>query len=210
MRFLWETLKHFNLRGYLYIWANLAFVAVSLPLLTIPAAWAALVRLSHLAQTSPHADIHDFWLAFRENFWRGTLLGFISALLLLTNLGNLYAYRAETGALIWILRGLWIATLFVWFSVQLYVWPLYFEMETPRLITALRNALLMLLLNPLFTLGLWLIIAIVAFLSSLLPVTWILLTVSFLACLSASATLNRLQAAGHRPVPESESSTSLN
>jgi hypothetical protein len=37
-RFLWEIIKHFNLRGYLYVWANLAFVAVSLPVLTIPLA----------------------------------------------------------------------------------------------------------------------------------------------------------------------------
>jgi uncharacterized membrane protein YesL len=197
VRFWWRTLKHFNLRGYLYIWANLGFVVLSLPLLTMPAAWAALVRLSHLAQTTPHVELGDFWDAFKENFWRATALGLVTILLLLINRSNLYAYRAETGLFIWLLRGLWLSTLFIWFSLQIYLWPLFYEMKNPQLLPALRNAFFMLLRNPLFTSGLWLAMLLIGFLSSILPVAWILLTFSFFACLSASATLDRLKAAGH-------------
>lgn len=197
MRFLWETVKHFNLRGYLYIWANLAFVAVSLPLLTMPVAWAGLVRLSQLAQLRPRVDLDDFWQACREQFWNGLGIGLVSALLLLINLSNLYSYQHETGILIWLLRGLWLGTLFIWFSLQIYIWPLYYEMEKPNLFIAFRNAFIMIICNPLFTIGIWLIIAVVAFLSSILPAAWLLLTVSFFACLSASATLNRLRAVGY-------------
>lgn len=197
MRFLWAVMKHFNLRGYLYVWANLAFVAVSLPLLTIPLAWAALVRLSQLAQTSHHVDLHDFWQALRENFWRGMVLGLVMALLLLINLSNLYNYWQETAWYFWLLRGFWIGTLFLWFTLQIYLWPLYYAMEKPSLLTAFRNAFIMILLNPFFTLELWFVILLVVALSSLLPAAWLLLTVSFLACLCAAATLNRLAAAGY-------------
>jgi uncharacterized membrane protein YesL len=156
------------------------------------------VRLSHLAQTTPHVDLNDYWDAVRENLWRGLALGLITALLLWINLSNLYSYQHETGLFIWLLRGLWIGTLFIWFSLQIYLWPLYYEMENPRLSIAFRNAFLMIILNPLFTLALWLVIVLVAFLSTILPAVWLLLTVSFLACLCAGATLNRLRAAGYR------------
>ena len=202
MNFLWQSLKHFNSRGFLYIWANLAFVAVSLPLVTMPLAWAALVRLSHLAQTTPRVDMNDFWQACRENFWRGLGLGLVTALILLINLSNLYTYRYETGFFIWMMRGVWLGTLFIWFSLQVYLWPLYYEMEKPQLSVAFRNAFIMLFRNLFFTLGLWFIIAIVSVLSSIFPVAWLLLTMSFFACLSASATLNRLHIAGFRPSPE--------
>lgn len=198
MWWLWEIIKHFYLRAYLYIWANLAFVIVSLPIITIPLAWAALVRLSQLAQSSPHVDLHDFWQALRENLWQGLGLGLVTALLVLINLSNLYTYQHETGLWFGLLRGLWIGTLFIWFSVQIYLWPLYYAMETPRLLLAIRNAFVMLMLNPVFTILLWLIMLILGFLSSFLPLTWILLTVSFFACLCAGATLNRLERAGIR------------
>jgi uncharacterized membrane protein YesL len=202
VRFLWETLKHFNARGYLYIWANLAFIAVALPILTIPVGWAALVRLSHLAQSSPRADLHDFWHACRENFWRGLGIGLLSLLILGINLSNLYNYRYETGFFIWLMRGVWLGTLFFWFSLQLYLWPLYYEMAEPNLLTAFRNAFIMILRNPLFTLGLWFLMALVAFLSSIFPAAWLLLSISFFACLSASATLHCLRVAGHFVAPE--------
>jgi uncharacterized membrane protein YesL len=195
--FLWECLKHFNARGYLYIWANLAFIAVSLPIITIPVGWAALVRLSHLAQTSPRVDLHDFWQACRENFWRGLGIGFVSLLVLWINLSNLYSYRYETGYFIWLMRGIWLGTLFFWFSLQIYLWPLYYEMAEPNLLTAFRNAFIMILRNPLFTLGLWVLIILVAFLSSIFPAAWILLSISFFACLSASATMRCLRLAGY-------------
>lgn len=197
MSFWWQTFKHYNLRGYLYVWANLAFVALALPLLTLPAAWAALVRVSQLAQTTPDADINDFWEAFKAHIKQGLILGLISVLLVIINVSNLISYQGDNSPLMWMLRGLWIGTLFVWFTLQIYVWPLYYEMENPRLLTAYRNAIVMFLRNPFFTLMLWGVMLVIGALSSLLPAAWILLTFSLFGCISASATLNRLQAAGY-------------
>jgi uncharacterized membrane protein YesL len=113
------------------------------------------------------------------------------------NLINLYSYRYETGYFIWLMRGIWLGTLFFWFSLQIYLWPLYYEMAEPNLLTAFRNAFIMILRNPLFTLGLWVLIILVAFLSSIFPAAWILLSISFFACLSASATMRCLRLAGY-------------
>lgn len=188
----WQAFKHFNLRGYLYIWANIAFFVLSLPLVTMPAAWAALVRLSHLSQTSPSTDLHDFWAAFKENLGRGLIIAILSALILLINVSNLYSYREATGILAWLMRGVWFATILIWFSLQLYLWVLLYEMEKPNLWIAFRNAFIMLLRHPFFTLGLWLGMLILAIVSSFLPVAWLLLTVSFFATLSATASLHHL------------------
>jgi uncharacterized membrane protein YesL len=165
---------------------------LSLPLVTMPAAWAALVRLSHLSQTSPSTDLHDFWDAFKENLGRGMIIAIISALILLINLSNLYSYREATGLLVWLMRGVWLATILTWFSLQIYLWVLFYEMEKPNLRIAFRNAFIMLLRHPFFTLGLWLGMLILAIVSSFLPVAWLLLTVSFFATLSATASLHHL------------------
>jgi uncharacterized membrane protein YesL len=198
LRVYWQTIKHFNLRGYQYIWANLAFVVLSLPIITIPAAWSALIHFSYLSQTSSQASLQDFWDAFKANSLRGAGIAVISAIVLLLNLVNLYSYRYETGLFVWLLRAVWIATLLLWFSLQMYLWPLFYEMKHPSLKGAFRNAFVMLLRHPFFTIGLWLGILIIAILSSILPVAWLLLTLSFFASLSTKAVLNCLHEAGYQ------------
>lgn len=194
----WRAIKHFNLRGYLYVWANLAFVVLSLPLVTMPAAWAALVRLSHLSQTQHQADLHDFWDAFKANLRRGFILAAISAVVLIINITNLYQYRYETGAFIWLMRSVWMGTLIVWFSLQFYVWTLFYEMREPTLWGALRNAMIMLLQHPFSTLANCIGIVLIALISSIMPVAWLLLPFSFFAVLSTTTTLHHLQTRGYQ------------
>src|SRR5690606_40367795 len=62
-------------------WANLAFVALSLPLITLPAAYSALQRVGHLAHTDPsEANLSAFWETFRANLIRALPWGLANAL----------------------------------------------------------------------------------------------------------------------------------
>jgi hypothetical protein len=57
----------------------------------------------------------------------------------------------------------------------------------------------MILLNPLFTLGLWLGVALILAFSMVFFIAWVLLTAGALAAVANSAVLNRLGAAGYTP-----------
>lgn len=189
-------LQHLQHRGYQYIWANVFWIVLSLPLITAPAAFAGLARFSYLAHRQATVSMDEFWQGFRENIRRGALIGVLNVVVVVVNVGNLLAYQTSDGAGVVVLRVIWLVALIGWFAVQLYVWPLLYAMEQPSLKGAYRNAGVMLLLNPLFTLGVWLVCAVVIGFSAAFPVAWILLTGSTLAAIANSAVQNRLQAAG--------------
>lgn len=196
----WNALRHVWVRGYIYVWGTLCWAGLSLPIITAPAAWAGLVRMSHLAHTARSADLTDFWEGFKANLRRTLVLGLVNALIIVVNVANLWNYRFDSGLTVDLLRIVWVLVLVIWFSIQLYLWPIFYEMETPTLAGALRNAALMVLLNPLFTLALWPGIIVLAVISTVFGAPWLILTGGIFASLSVSAVLNRLRAAGfHNP-----------
>ncbi|MCC7209946.1 MAG: DUF624 domain-containing protein [Anaerolineae bacterium] len=203
LRAVWRGVRHLNHRGYIYIWANVLWLVCSLPLVTAPAAWAGLVHMSHLAHEGPTANIRDFWDGFRANLRRGLLLALLNALVIVVNISNLIAYQHMSGVEFVALRVFWVTALLLWFAFQLYLWPLYYHMETPTLRGAARNALVMMTLNPLFTLGLWLGILLIAAVSTFLAASWFLLTGSLIAAISVTAVRDRLIAGGYKkPSPD--------
>jgi hypothetical protein len=198
LRVCWQGLRHLNQRGYIYIWANFLGFVLALPLITAPAAWAGLVKMSRLAYLTPSADLNDFWEGFRENLKRGAVVAVLNLVIFGINIGNLLSYRFQPGLPALGLQTLWVITLLVWVALQCYMWPLLYELKQPSLAGALRNAAVMLWLNPLFTLGLMLGIGLIALLGTLLTVSWLLITASAIAAISTGAVLDRLAAAGLR------------
>lgn len=201
LRVYWKTIRHINTCGYIYIWANLLWFALSLPVVTAPAAWAGLVQLSYKAQTSPQVSLDDFWQGFRANLRRGLIVGLLTLVIVVMNLSNLATYGGDGSLVAGGLRWLWATAIGLWFTLLLYLWPLLAVMETPALAGGFRNAALMLVQNPLFSLGLWLGVAALIFFSLILLPAWILLTGSLIAALATTATLDRLRSAGFA-IPE--------
>jgi uncharacterized membrane protein YesL len=194
----WRTLRHLNHRGYIYIWANILWLLLSLPLVTAPAAWAGLVKMSRKAQTGPTADLNDFWEGFRENLKRGLVVFILNVVIIGLNVFNLLSYSNQPGGFALGLRAVWFMTLFFWVMLQFYLWPLFYEMSEPNLRGAARNAALMIAFNPGFTLVLAGFISLVVVVSSVFPPLWILLTGGILAALASGAVLDRLVAVGVR------------
>jgi len=200
---------HLNHRGYIYVWANIFWFLLTIPVITAPAAWAGLVNLSRQSYLNRTATLDDFWAGFRMNLWRGMLMAVINIVVIGLNLFNIGTYSNATDFTSMMLRSIWWLTLVVWIAVQFYMWPLFYELKTPTLWGALRNAFVMALLNPLFTIVLMIVVALLVAVSTFLFPAWVVLTGSALAALSTGAVLDRLIKAGLRdpfPQPELESS----
>ncbi len=203
LRAWWRALRHLNHRGYIYIWANVLWFVLSLPVVTAPAAWAGLVKMSRRAYLQPSVSLEDFWEGFRENLGRSVVLSILNIVVIGINVVNIRAYSGEQGLMFDVLRALWVLVLLFWFTVQFYMWPLFYEMKAPTLVGSMRNAGVMLLRHPFFAVGVWVGIALVLMLSLALIIPWMLLTGSVLAAGAVSMVLNRLEAAGLRqPMPE--------
>jgi uncharacterized membrane protein YesL len=206
LRVWWQGLCHLNHRGYIYIWANFLWFLLSLPVITAPAAWAGLIKLSRTAYLTPTADLNDFWEGFRENLKRGAMMAVLNVVVFVVNMSNLLAYQHQRGLPALLMRGIWLLALVVWIVLQFYMWPLLYELKQPSLSGALRNAAMMTLHNPLFTLGLSLGVILTAIAGTVITVSWVVITASAIAAISTGAVLDRLAAAGLRaPVPETPS-----
>ncbi len=193
LRVLKRGIVQFEHYGWLYVVANLLAVLLSLPILTLPAAFAALSRLSHSAQTTQTATFSDFWDGFRAHFGRGIVLGIANIAVLGILWSNFSSYSAQTGPLFTLLRIVWIIILVVWLGIQLYVWPILEEMERPNLRGAIRNAAVMMLQNPMFTLTLLIAVAIITLVSAALIIPLVLVTGSMIACIANAAVIDRLE-----------------
>jgi uncharacterized membrane protein YesL len=193
LRAVLRGLNSVRWNGYAYIWANLAFLGFSLPVVTLPAALSALFRVGHVSQTDPsEADLMLFWETFKENFWQATLWGVINALVGTVCLSNLIVYWDVDGTLIDGLRLAWLAATFLWLGTFIYTWSIFYEMEEPSLWGATRNALVMTITNPFFTLTILICLGIIAMVSAVLVASWVVLTFGVISAVANAAVLDRL------------------
>jgi len=189
LRAVWRGIKDVWQKGYTYIWANLAFIAACLPIITIPAAWSALCRVCHEAQTAPtNADLDLFWEALKTNFWRAIPWGIAHAGIATIIILNLTENPAST-TYTPITQIIWWGILFIWLGVFLATWAFYYEMESPTLIGATRNALIFVLQNPLFTLIILVVICIIGVISTVLVALWLVLSISAICAIETSGVL---------------------
>jgi uncharacterized membrane protein YesL len=99
-----------------------------------------------------------------------------------------------------------VGTAVLWFIVQLYPMALLLEQDDQRLRVALRNAAVLLIANPGFTVLLLLFLLILAAISTLLPPLWFLITLSLFAVVCNKAVLHLLEPYRKQAQEEGDSS----
>jgi hypothetical protein len=194
-------LRHLNNRGYIYVWANVVWALLTLLVVTAPAAWAGLALMSHRLHRQPIAGLDDFWQGFRENLKRTLPLAILNLLLVVMTFSNLIAYAGQDGIGVIILRWVWVLSLVVAFAVQYFAWCFYYAMEQPTFIGALKNAAVMMLSYPFFSIGVLLVVFIIMSISTVLGAGWLLIGGSALAAIATSAVQDRLRVAGIEAAP---------
>jgi hypothetical protein len=143
------------------------------PLLAIPAgpASAAIANVARRSARDLPVD-HSFYLEGLRGYWRQALaLSAISMALLSLLLLNVAFYSSLTSALPWGLTFLWAYLCMFWVGVQLYLYPVLVGLEVPSISGALRMAAAMALANPLFSIVLLILAAILTGIGVALAVT---------------------------------------
>ena len=209
---VWRAVKRLNHQSHLYVWGNVLWLLLSLPIVTSTAAWMALVRLGYTIPRQPGVTMDEFWQTFRQLWLKGIPLALFNVVFVFVNVSNLLAYWNDPSLLAVMLRVSWVIVMLLWFALQLYAYPLYFALDNPAFIPAFRNAAVMLLQNPGFTLVIVITAVLVALLGTILPPVLVLLAGGAIAVLANAAVQDRLWEAGIQarpPEPDEESEQSF-
>lgn len=193
LRVIGRALVQLWQQGYAIIWANAAFVVLSLPLVTMPAAYSALMRVAYASYTEPHeADLQLFWETFKANLRRALPWGVGMAVFGIVNFTNLFtAVQNPPDDVMWVaLSGVYLLSGLLWGCVALYTWPIYYGMAQPSLWIATQQALLLSVRRPVLTWVNVVFVVIIAAISMGFLALWMLLSWGLIALVGCAAVLN--------------------
>lgn len=198
-RVVWEALKDFWDELFLLMLMNIVTVLLLIPVVTFPPALAGLWSAANLVAKGRAIHWSDYFEGFRRYFWRAWGLALLNIVVAGVIFTNIRFYTPGTVPFdISPNLGLWIQALFVgvallWLFIQMYPMALLLEQEDQRLRVALRNAAVLLITNPGFTIVLFLLLLVVAAISTVFPVLWFLITVALLAVVCNKAVVHLLE-----------------
>lgn len=175
-----------------------AAMAAILGVLPAGPATAALFHVAFRVADGRASKISDFVDGVRQNARVGVILtgvGVAGLVLILFNLGFYLGVSNIFGGL---MLGLWLYLLISWAGIFIYAFPLAYFQERPDLRLIARNAFLMAVGRPLFTILTLLLMGVLLALSAYLIVPIVLFTVSFLAVWSTRATKTLIDDARRR------------
>lgn len=138
--------------GVLLIGCNLIWFFCCLPIITAPPATAALYAITREIGYRRNMSWRDFFGYMGQYFFLGWRWGILNLAAVFIVLLNIWFYDNLALPIALFLRWLWIAIGIIWLIIQQYCFPLILEQEKPRVFLATRNALVLCLRHPLFTL----------------------------------------------------------
>lgn len=221
-RVFWQSGKDLFDELFKLMFVNLLWLLISAPLLLVALALflndspilagvAALLAVLPMAPASTGLTLiaervsegRTFeWRMFFDGFgaprvlaWQIYGLWMLGLILILVNLGFYGGVASPLGAFVTVL---FLYVLLIWFGMLIYLGPLAVIQADRRIRTIWRNAAVLALGRPVFTLVTALLMTLVAVLSSFVPLLPLLLTFSFFAVWSFRATITSIAASEER------------
>lgn len=172
---------------------NFVWFLISLPLVTaIPATGGLIYATNQLAHGRP-ADWHTLLEGFRRYFWQSWLIGLVNVALVAVFTSNFLFYSFIDSSWVMLARGAVIVLALLWLALQIHLFPMLIEQEHPHIRLALRNSLVIIMKRPLFTLGVTLGIALLAWATTtFIQPAWFFVSASGCAFFANQATLNSI------------------
>lgn len=181
-RDLWDEM-------FILIVCNLLWTLAVIPVVTLPAATGAIFYLTHRIASGRAVSLADFKHGFRAYFRQSSLLGLLSVLVILILSVNFTFYGRFSGMPFRLIQVMFVYLLGIWLLMQLYMFPLLLEQEMPSLRLAGRNALVLVMRHPVFSMIIGMTALVIIVLSAVLTLPVLILLTSTLALLGNRAVL---------------------
>lgn len=164
-------------RAGTFILANLLWVLLSLPIITIPLATAGLfATLAPWGRGKPSEVFRDFFSGIREHWRQAMVIGVIDLLLgglIALNL-SIFRFMNMSQPVALLSQSITVFVALVLFTVNLYIWPMLVTFDLP-LRNLLETAVKLVFAHPLASIGMLLVTLAILLGSTLLPAMFLLL-----------------------------------
>ena len=144
---------------------NCIWLVLQVPIVTGPAATAAMYVITHRLAEGEHVTPHDIWKTAREMFipaWKWAALNLLAIAIVA---GNLWLARGRDGDLWIVLRLVWTVAAIVWLAATSLYWPLWLAESDRSVGNTLRNCFVLLIHVPVLVFSVAVLSAVVFVLS---------------------------------------------
>ena len=172
---------------------NALWLGASLTIVLLPLATAGLYNTTNSLVQGKGQRLEVFLDGAREYWWLSIQWALINLVVMVVLFVNLYFYgEIAAGPLASAFLFFVSSLALLWVAMQFYIWPVLIVQRQKNIQVALKNALLLSLASPLYSLVLLVVGGIVISLSIILLVPLAVFTFSFLAMLGNHAVIERL------------------
>jgi len=187
---IFASFKDFYDEMFLFVFINLLCVLLCIPLVTLAPALAGVYYVTnHLAHERYTTTWRDFFIGFRQYFAKIWQVLLADLFLLLIIVANINFYVGMPNQILKLVSIPFLYLLAFWLGLQIYLFPLLMEQGQKRLVLIFRNAILLTLGHPFFTIAFLLVILLLLLISVALTIPVVLLVISLVAFLSNRALL---------------------
>ncbi len=129
----------------------MAILSLLLSFVLFPITMAGIYVVTNRVAHGKTFHLSDFWEGIRTYWWRSLLWLLANIVFLFLIWTNLQFYPTVfEGNWVVFIAAFWIAVAVFWLAMQAYFWPLLVEQDAPHMLTAWRNAALLILANPFY------------------------------------------------------------
>lgn len=185
VRVTWAALRDTYEELFTLAAANVLALLLCVPVVTAPPALAGLHNLGFYVVTEKRVEFGQFWEGFRAYFvdsWKLAGLNLLAFGILGVDVW-FYLGRVQGAWQILGYVGIWM--LLIWAVAQLYAFPLLARQAERNFGQVIKNAVLLTLAHPVFSLTVAVLLILLLALSIVLPILFILIGLAFAAILSA-------------------------
>jgi len=193
LKVFWSSLGGLYYELFLLMGVNLAWLGLSLLVVTAPPATAGVYYLAHHLARGESVRFSLFVQGMRRYFGRSWLLAIVVVAINALLVGNILFYANFANQWVRLLSVFWGYVLLFWLAMLIYLFPLLIEQESKSLLLLLRNAALLVLDNVAFTLTLGVLLLLFLLLNVALAVPLFLIVMSGLALIQSKALLTVLE-----------------
>lgn len=181
---------------FMLVLMNLFTLLCHLVIIPGPPAMAALYAMCNRVANDYAVSWEKYFEAFKLYFKKSWVYALFAIVLTLMIVVNFFWYGQQFGDQPWAawVQGAWLALMFFWLVVNFYAYPFFMEQEDKRWRVALRNAALVAGANPIFTLIVIIVTALLMVLSLAVTPVFVLLGLAIYALFGSEAVVNRVNA----------------
>lgn len=172
---------------YILVFVNMLWFLLQLAIVTGPIATAALYAIARKVVHRKNVDLRSILSDLRAMFWPSLTWGVLNLIVIGVLVINFVAYQEQYGLVWGALRVAWGSIALIWIAANMFYWPFWLAQTDRRLTTTFKNSIIFLFKNPVFSLSIGIVSALLVVVSTIMVVPVVVVLISWLTLIAVLA-----------------------